>query len=143
MKTHTYTLQLETSKEEAFDFLSRVENLPKWAPLFATEVTPVFDGYYILKTVAGEILFKIDADPMSGVVDMYGGLSADKMTFWPARVVDRPYGKSLLIFTIFQFPEMSECEFDAQCRVISHDLPNIKRELECPRELKIATGSPR
>lgn len=130
MKTHTYTLQLETSKEETFEFVSKVENLPKWAPLFCHGVRPFTDEVSRIRTVAGELFFRIASEFDSGVTDMYGGPALDRMAYWPARVVERPCGKSLFMITIFQFPGMSEREFDAQCRTMANDLLNLKRRLE-------------
>lgn len=130
MKTHTYTLQLETSKEVTFEFVSRVENLPKWAPLFCHGVRPYSDDVSLIRTVAGELFFRIAAEAVSGVTDMYGGPALDRLAYWPARVVERPGGKSLFMITIFQFPGMSEREFDAQCRTMANDLLNLKQRLD-------------
>jgi hypothetical protein len=38
MKSSTHTLTVRASKDRTFDFLSRIENLPKWATLFCKEL---------------------------------------------------------------------------------------------------------
>lgn len=130
MKTHTYTLQLDISRQDAFEFLSNIENLPKCAPMFCQKVIRSDGDVHTIATVAGEIFFKIDADAETGVVDMYGGPNLEQMSYWPARVIARPDGKCLYTLTVFQFPYMTEQDFDTQCRAIAHGLPNVKREIE-------------
>ena len=73
MDSSTHTLALKASKERVFGFLSRIENLPRWATLFCKELKRLEDGRYKVVTPGGEIFFKIEADPRSGVIDMYGG----------------------------------------------------------------------
>ena len=73
MNTSTHTLFVRASRERTFDFLSRIDNLPKWATAFCRKLSPIGDGRYKVITPQGEIFFHIDADPRTGVIDMYGG----------------------------------------------------------------------
>ena len=62
MKSSTHTLTVRASKDRTFDFLSRIENLPKWATLFCKELKPMAGGRYKVITPQGEIFFRIDGD---------------------------------------------------------------------------------
>ncbi|HEV2699755.1 MAG TPA: hypothetical protein VGU90_17310 [Terriglobales bacterium] len=130
MNTRTQTVTLDTPKERAFAFLSQVENLPKWATLFCRELRKTKDGRYKVVTPGGEIFFRIEADPGSGVIDMYGGPSEDQMAYWPARVVGMPGSRSLFIFTAFQYPGVKDEEFAQQCEGLKQEFPHIKAAME-------------
>jgi hypothetical protein len=130
MNSRTHTLCLRAPKERAFAFLSEIENLPKWATLFCKELRPKADGRYKVVTPQGEIYFRIEADPHSGVIDMYGGSTEDQMAYWPARVVDAPGGSSLFIFTAFQYPGVKDEDFAAQCDGLKQEFPHITAQVE-------------
>jgi hypothetical protein len=127
MRTSTHTLPLTTTKEKAFAFLSDIENLPKWATVFCKELKRDGKGRYKVVTPRGEIFFRIEADARTGVVDMHGGPSEDQMSYWPARVVERPGHGSLFIFTAMQYPGISDEAFAAQCAGLEHEFPLIER----------------
>jgi hypothetical protein len=130
MNSKTHTLDLATSKGKAFEFLSKVDNLPKWATMFCKELKKLADGRYKIVTPPGEIFFRIEADPETGVIDMYGGPQENQMEYWPARVVERPGGGSLFIFTAFQYPGVRDEEFAAQCEGLKREFPHIKAHTE-------------
>src|SRR5258708_22357396 len=96
MLTSTHTLSLAAPQEQVFAFLSRIENLPKWATGFCKSVRPDGDGHRIV-TPQGEIAFRIEADARTGLVDMYGGPSEDAMGHLAGRGVAAPHGGSPLI----------------------------------------------
>src|SRR5262245_39571121 len=73
MRNATHTLTIDAPKAQVFAFVSQVENLPKWATVFARAAKCGSDGRWKVATPQGEILFRIEADADSGVVDMYGG----------------------------------------------------------------------
>ena len=125
MKSSTHTLELPASKDKAFDFLSRVENLPRWATLFCRELKTDQAGHTKVVTPQGEIFFRIEADKKTGVIDMYGGPDAAHMAYWPARVVERPGDGSLFIFSAFQYPGMTDEDFARQCDGLQQEFPHI------------------
>ena len=129
MNTSTKTLAISAPQDKVFDFLSNIENLPKWATLFCKELKHD-NGRHKVVTPQGEILFAIKADRASGIIDMFGGPSEDQMAYWPARVVARPDGGSLFLFTAFQYPGMSDEAFAMQCAGLEHEFPNIKAQTE-------------
>lgn len=126
MNTSTHTLPLTASKEKVFAFLSKVENLPRWATIFCKELKINDQGRNKVITPQGEIFFRIEADARTGVIDMYGGPLEDQMAYWPARVVQRPDHGSLFIFTAMQYPGTSDDEFQAQCAGLQREFEHIQ-----------------
>ena len=129
MKTSTHTLPLDSSKEAAFDFLSRIENLPKWATMFCLELKKDSQGQHKVVTPDGEIFFRIEADKRTGTIDMYGGPTESQMAYWPARVVERPGRGSLFIFTAMQYPGVSDEVFAGQCEGLQQEFAHIERHV--------------
>jgi hypothetical protein len=130
MKSSTHTLALRASKAQVFDFLCKIENLPKWATMFCKELKAQDGGRYKVVTPRGEIFFRIDADRTSGVIDMYGGPNEQQLAYWPARVVERPGEGSLFIFTAFQYPGISDQDFAMQCEGLTAEFPHIAAHTE-------------
>jgi len=129
MQTSTHTLPLAATKAAAFAFLADIQNLPKWATQFCRSLRRDPEGRWIVETPHGEILFRIAADPETGVIDMFGGVSESEMAYWPARVVERPGHGSLFIFTALQYPGVSDAAFKAQCEGLAHEFPQIERHV--------------
>lgn len=130
MQTSTHTLAIAATKEHVFDFLSRIENLPKWATIFCKELKRDEAGRYKIVTPQGELFFRIEADARTGIVDMYGGPTEQQMAYWPARVVERPGHGSLFIFTALQYPGVSDHEFQRQCDGLEREFPHIQAHTE-------------
>ena len=116
MNTSTHSLTLSAPKQRTFDFLSRIDNLPKWATLFCRELKREPGGKHKVVTPQGEIFFRIVADPATGVIDMFGGPSEAAMAHWPTRVIGLDDRSSLFLFTALQYPSVSDEDFAAQCR---------------------------
>lgn len=130
MKTSTHTLPLKASKADAFAFLSKIENLPKWATEFCKGLKTDERGRHKVITPGGEIFFKIDADEKTGTVDMFGGPTEEQMAYWPARVVDRPGSGSLFIFTAMQYPGMTDEGFARQCESLKQEFAHIAAQVD-------------
>ena len=130
MNTSTHTLSLAASKEQAFAFLSKIENLPKWATRFCKELTRAADGRDRIVTPQGEMYFNIEADASTGVIDMYGGPASGREAYWPARIVERPGSGSLFIFTALQYPGVPDADFAAQCEGLEAEFEHIRQWVE-------------
>ena len=91
MEHRTVTAVLDAPKDDVFAYLAEIDNLPRWANEFARELkheggkTKVVNGL-------GEFYFELDADPETGVIDMYAGPSEDELALFPTRVVELPEG---------------------------------------------------
>ena len=127
MSSRTLTTVLDAPKERVFDFLARVENLPKWATEFARELK-VEDGRTRVVNGLGEFDFSIESDPDTGVIDMFAGPSQEEPALFPTRVVALPDGSSAYTFTMFQGPGMPDELFEAQYQSLVREFENIRRE---------------
>jgi hypothetical protein len=128
MESRTVTTLLDAPRERVYDYLSKVENLPRWATEFARELRYV-DGKPKVVNGLGEFYFSIEGDPATGVIDMYAGPTEDSLALFPTRVVSLPGGGSAYSFTMFQAPEMPDELFESQYQALLREFENIRREL--------------
>ena len=61
---------------------------------------------------------------------MFGGATKDHMIYWPARAVALGVSHSAFIFTMFQWPGITDESFEGQSRALASELENMKRILE-------------
>jgi hypothetical protein len=127
LQTRTVTAILDASKDRVFRYLSQIENLPHWATEFARELR-YEDGKAKVVNGLGEFYFSIDADPRTGVIDMYAGPTEEELSLFPTRVVELPEGRSAYSFTMFQTPGMPDELFDSQYQALLREFDNIRRE---------------
>jgi hypothetical protein len=125
MENRTATTVLAAPKEQVFDYLARIENLPAWATEFARELKYV-DGRAKVVNGLGEFYFAIEADPGTGVIDMYAGPTEDELACFPTRVVALPGGRSAFTFTMFKAPGMPDELFESQYRSLVRELENVR-----------------
>jgi hypothetical protein len=125
MINHTVPAVLEAPRDEVFAFLSTVENLPLWATDFAQELK-YEDGQARVVNGLGEFYFTLDADPATGVIDMYAGPSQNQMALFPTRVVALGPRKSAYSFTLFKAPDMPDELFESQYRSLQREFENIR-----------------
>src|SRR6266516_1990146 len=126
MTSRTVTALLDAPKEEVFDFLSQVVNLPKWASEFARELK-YEDGKAKVVNGLGEFYVSIDAHSETGVIDIYAGPTESELALFPTRVVALPTG-SAFSFTMFQGAAMPEELFESQYQSLLREFENIERE---------------
>jgi hypothetical protein len=125
MSSRTVTAVLDAPKEQVFDYLSRIENLPDWATEFARELK-FQDGKAKVVNGLGEFYVAIEADPGTGVIDMFAGPAEDQLALFPTRVVELPGGRSAYSFTMFRAPEMTEELFESQYQSLLREFDNIR-----------------
>ena len=125
MQARTVTAVLDAPREQVFRYLADVENLPAWATEFARELK--FEGGKA-KVVngLGEFYFSIEAEPKTGVIDMYAGPTEEELAVFPTRVVGLPGGKVAYSFTMFQGPEMPDELFESQYQALLREFDNIR-----------------
>ena len=125
MISRTVTTVLPAPRNEVFEFLSKVENLPLWATDFARELK-YEDGRAKVVNGLGEFYFSIDADAETGVIDMYAGGSEQEMGLFPTRVVALGPKRSAYSFTMFKAPGMQDEVFESQHRSLEREFENIR-----------------
>ena len=125
MTSRTVTAVLDAPGDNVFDFLSQVENLPVWATDFARELK-YENGRAKVVNGLGEFFFSIEADPDTGVIDMFAGPSEEQMAVFPTRVVSLGPRRSAYTFTMFKAPDMDDELFEAQHRSLRREFANIR-----------------
>ena len=125
MMNRTVTAVVDAPKDLVFEYLSRVENLPEWATDFAQELK-YEDGKAKVVNGLGEFYFRIDADPRTGVIDMYAGPSEEELALFPTRVVPLGEAKSAYSFTMFKAPGMPDDLFESQYESLRREFDNIR-----------------
>jgi hypothetical protein len=125
MQARTVTAVLDAPKEQVFRYLADVQNLPDWATEFARELK-FEDGKTKVVNGLGEFYFSIEADPETGVIDMYAGPTEEELAVFPTRVVGLPGGKVAYSFTMFQGPEMPDELFESQYEALLREFDNIR-----------------
>ena len=125
MINRTVTAVLDAPKQMVFDYLADVANLPEWATEFARELR--FEGGHA-KVVngLGEFYFRLEADPETGVIDMYAGPTQDELALFPTRVVALPDGRSAYSFTMFKAPGTPDELFESQHDSLRREFDNIR-----------------
>jgi hypothetical protein len=126
MRNATVTTVLDAPEREVFEYLADIRNLPEWATEFARELRRDGDDFKV-RNGLGEFFFAIDADPASGVIDMYAGPSKEAMAVFPTRAVSLPDGRTSYSFTMFQAPGMPDELFDSQHESLKREFANIER----------------
>ena len=127
MNHRTVTATLDAPAGAVFDYLSRLENLPKWATEFARELK-LEDGKAKVVNGLGEFHFRIVADPGTGVIDMLAGPAEDELALFPTRVVPLGNESCAYTFTMFQRPGMPDELFESQYQSLLREFDNIRRE---------------
>jgi hypothetical protein len=125
MLSETVTTVLDAPRGEVYSFLAAVDNLPLWATEFARELR-VENGRTKVVNRLGEFFFSIDADPDTGVIDMYAGPTEDELALYPTRVVGLGPTTSAYTFTMFKAPGMPDELFESQHRSLQREFDNIR-----------------
>jgi hypothetical protein len=128
MRSATVTTVLDASTQVVFDYLADIENLPEWATEFARELRREGEDYKVINGL-GEFYFAIEAEPATGVIDMFAGPTKDAMAVFPTRAVELPGGRTAYSFTMFQGPDMPDELFEAQHASLQREFLNIERLL--------------
>ena len=126
MRNATVTAVLDAPQREVFTYMADIRNLPEWATEFARELRREGDDYKVVNGL-GEFYFAIQADPASGVIDMYAGPSKEAMAVFPTRTVSLPDGRTAFSFTMFQGLDMPDELFESQHESLKREFVNIER----------------
>ncbi len=127
MRIATVTTVVDAPRNEVFDYLSDIDNLPRWATEFARELKREGGDYKVVNGL-GEFFFEIRADRNSGVIDMFAGPTKEERALFPERAVGLPDGRTAFSFTMFQAPGMPDELFESQYASLRREFTNIERE---------------
>ena len=125
MRSRTVTAVFPAPKERVFEYMSDIDNLPRWATEFARELKRDNGDYKVVNNL-GEFYFEIRADERTGVIDMLAGPSKDQLALFPTRTVGLPGDQTAYMFTMFQAPGMPSELFESQYESLKREFENIK-----------------
>ena len=125
MKSETVTTVVPAPRTAVFEYISDIKKLPEWATEFARELKRDGEDYKVVNGL-GEFYFEIKADPRTGVIDMFAGLTKDQMAIFPTRVVALTHASTAFSFTMFQGPEMPDELFESQHQSLKREFANIE-----------------
>jgi hypothetical protein len=128
MNSRTVTTVLDAEPQRVFEYMATIENMPKWATEFARELRRDGDDFKVVNR-QGELYFAIDADPATGVIDLYAGPTKQQMAVFPTRAVALPDGRTAYSFTMFQGADMPDELFESQYESLKREFINIERIL--------------
>ena len=125
MKSKTLTILINCQLKKVYEFVSNMENMPKWAKTFCRSIKKSV-GEWIIETSQGSMKIKIAPKNDFGILDHTVIPAPGVEVFVPMRVVPNTSG-SEVVFTLFQQPGMSEENFARDQGMVEQDLATLKQ----------------
>jgi hypothetical protein len=130
LKSTSLTVSINRDPRTVYEFVSNLENLPKWASKAFQSIKQV-KGEWIAETPQGVAKVVLAQRNDFGVLDHYVSLlSLGVEVYVPMRVVKNGINGSEVIFTLFYTSHMSEEEFAQDMKMVEQDLKNLKNIME-------------
>ncbi|MDE1766895.1 MAG: hypothetical protein KGI27_11600 [Thaumarchaeota archaeon] len=126
MDSVTETCIVPESKDKVFQFLSDIENLPKWSTQFVKELV-VVQGKQKAITPIGEVFLRYESDQKSGLIDIYAGVEEQQMTPAYLRVIPFSANSTGVMFTFFKWDNTDDMTWKIFCKWIKIEVGNIKK----------------
>ena len=123
----TETCVISTPKDQVFEFLSKIENLPKWSTKFVQKLITV-NGKYKAITPIGEVFLRFEVDEKAGLIDIYAGPDEEHMTPAYLRVIPLLENTTGVMFTFFQWASTDDKIWKIFCEWIKIEVGNIKNQ---------------
>lgn len=117
---------MNSPRDKVFEFLSNIENLPKWSTKFVKKLTLTEDKYMAL-TPIGEVFIRLDADKKTGLIDIYAGPTEENMTPAYMRIISLPNDSTAVMFTFFQYDSTPDVVWEVFCGWIKVEVENIRK----------------
>lgn len=128
MESRHISCVIGTSPRDVYDFASDPGNLPKWAEGMAKAEVTLDGDELLVDSPMGQVRVRFAARNTLGVMDHDVTLPSGTTVNNPLRVIAHPDGAEV-IFTVRQI-ELTDDEFDRDCRMVADDLSRLKRVLE-------------
>ncbi|SRR5579885_352534 len=126
MESVTETCVVSVPKDVVFQFLSDIENLPKWSTQFVKKLM-IVNGKYKASTPLGEVFVKLEADPKSGLIDIYAGATEQQLTPAYLRVIPFSKDSTGIMFTFFKWATTDDSTWKIFCEWIKIEVENIQK----------------
>jgi len=128
LKSRTLSVSINCDPGRVYEFVSKPENLPKWAKMFCRSIKKS-NGKWIAETPQGPVKVRFTGKNNFGVLDHYVNPGPGVEVFVPMRVVPNGSGSEVFL-TLFQTAGMSDERFAEDIRWVEQDLKTLKRILE-------------
>ena len=131
----TLSISIAAPTADVYAFISDPRRLAEWATGLGTTPTPLPDGAWRVETPAGPMRVVFAPANEFGVVDhvVTPLTGRDPVADVPLRVVPNGTGSEVML-TVFQQPDMSDAQYDADCALVHADLERLKQALEHTRD---------
>ena len=110
MNIRTIALTLSASRDDVFNFLADIENLPKWAGGYYERLTLERGRWWAL-TAEGDQVVDLETSAGTGVIDLRSGPLPERMTLMPIRVVVLSPRRTLVSVTVIETPDQAAPAF--------------------------------
>ncbi len=122
------TVSVNRPPAVVYAFAGNPSNLPQWAAGLGAQVTHE-DSRWLVHTPQGQAELRFTPDNPYGIMDHTITLPDGQVVDVPMRVVPNGSG-SLVTFTLFRQPDMTEEQFEQDAAVVENDLKTLKAILE-------------
>lgn len=128
MKSKTLNVFIDCSPRKIYSFVRNLKNLSLWATMFCKSIRKT-KGRWIAKTPQGPAEFRMAPKNNFGILDHYVIPLPNFTVYVPMRVVSNGKG-SEVIFTLFQYPGMTDKSFKKNQALVAEDLSTLKKVME-------------
>ena len=128
LKSKTLTVSINCGPKKVYQFVSNLENMPKWAKTFCRSIKKS-NGEWIIETPQGSMGIRIAPKNEFGILDHTVIPAPGVEVFVPMRVVPNASG-SEVVFTLFQQSGMSDEDFARDQGMVEQDLATLKQVME-------------
>jgi hypothetical protein len=128
MKSKTMSTSIKSDPKTVYDFVSNLENLPKWASSTFPSIKEV-NGEWVVDTPNGRNKVIITEKNNFGILDHHVKLTSSVEVYVPMRVVKNGDGSEVML-TVFQAPEMTDEGYAKDIQTVERDLNHLKTLIE-------------
>jgi hypothetical protein len=128
MKSKTLNISIKSDPKTVYEFISNLENLPKWAPSTFPSIKEV-NGEWLVDTPHGQNKVMLTEKNNFGILDHSVKLVSGAEVYVPMRVLRNGTGSEVLL-TIFQTTELTDEAFIQDIKMVERDLNHLKTIIE-------------
>jgi hypothetical protein len=128
MKSKTMNTFIKTDPKAVYDFVSNLENLPRWASSTFPSIKEE-NGEWVVDTPHGQNKVMLAERNNFGILDHHVRLTSGVEVYVPMRVVKNSNGSEVML-TVFQTPEMTDEGYAKDIETVEKDLNHLKTIIE-------------
>ncbi len=128
MKSHTISISIKKDLKTVYEFISNLENLPRWASSTFPSIKEI-NGEWLIDTPQGQNKVKLAERNNFGILDHYVELPSGVEVYIPMRVVKNNDGSEVMV-TVFQTTEMTNEVYGKDLQTVNIDLNQLKTVIE-------------